>query len=286
MTKRTLHSPKALERPSGYAPDAPAEVLSKWAALTPTAEAGNPDTISIFDFIGEDSWTGGGFTAKRLAGALRSIGAKPVTVEINSPGGDMFEGLAIYNLLREHPSEVNVRVMGFAASAASIIAMAGDTITMSAGSMMMIHKAWGVVIGNDDDFADAAEVFGKFNASMAEIYAARTGKDVKAILKMLAGPNTSSDGTWMTASEAVAEGFADETTADPEAKAVNDKQARADLMARRRLDAALAQQGMPRSERRRLMRDATGTQHAAETATHDAGLDLAAAASLLSILKS
>jgi len=286
MTNRTLPSPMALERPHGYSPDAPADALSKWAALAPSAAAGDPDTITIFDFIGEDAWTGGGFTAKRAAAALRSIGPKPVTVEINSPGGDMFEGMAIFNLLREHPAEVSVRVMGLAASAASIIAMAGDKITMSIGSMMMIHKAWGIVIGNDDDFTDAAEVFGKFNASMAEVYASRSGNDIKTVLKMLAGPNHNSDGTWMTAKEAVANGFADETTDDPEPKAGTDKGARADLMARRRVDAMLAQHGLPRSERRRLMREATGTHDAADHATPSAGIDLSAAAGLLALLKS
>ena len=88
------------------------------------AEADEGATISIYDVIGEDWWTGEGVTAKRIAAALRAIGKEPVTVAINSPGGDMFEGLAIYNLLREHEGEVNVKVLGLAASAGSVIASA------------------------------------------------------------------------------------------------------------------------------------------------------------------
>src|SRR5690606_23214700 len=122
-------------------------VLAKWAERPQAAEGDDPNTISIYDVIGEDWWTGGGFTAKRAAAALRSIGKNPVTVNVNSPGGDMFEGIAIYNLLREHPAEVTVNVMGLAASAASIIAMAGDKINVALGSFVMIHNAWGIVIG-------------------------------------------------------------------------------------------------------------------------------------------
>src|SRR5690606_4149771 len=88
-------------------------------------------TSSIHDVIGQDFWTGEGVTARRIAGALRALGKGPVTVNINSPGGDLFEGLAIYNLLREHNGEVTVKVLGLAASAASVVAMAGDTVQVA-----------------------------------------------------------------------------------------------------------------------------------------------------------
>src|SRR5690606_18124282 len=84
------------------------------------------DTITILDVIGYDWWTGEGVTAKRVSAALRAIGEKPVTVLINSPGGDFFEGVTIYNMLRAHPSKVTVQILGIAASAASVIAMAAD----------------------------------------------------------------------------------------------------------------------------------------------------------------
>ena len=111
--------------------------------------AGNDaNSISIYDSIGEN-WEGTGVTAKRISAALRAIGDKDVVVNINSPGGDFFEGVAIYNLLREHQGRVTVQVMGLAASAASVIAMAGDEILMGDGSFLMIHNAgpWPSAIG-------------------------------------------------------------------------------------------------------------------------------------------
>lgn len=140
MSKIKLHRPQAFDRPDHLQWDAPSQALSRWSEMPAAAEADNPNTISIYDVIGED-WSGEGVTARRIAAALRRIGENDVTVNINSPGGDMFEGLAIYNLLAEHPGAVNVRVMGIAASAASIIAMAGDTIEMGLGSFIMIHNA-------------------------------------------------------------------------------------------------------------------------------------------------
>src|SRR5690606_30844040 len=98
-------------------------------------------TIGIYDVIGQDFWTGEGVTAKRVAAALRSMGAGPVTVYINSPGGDVFEGLAIYNLLREHKGEVTVKVMGLAASAAPVIEMAGDVVQVPRARFLMILNA-------------------------------------------------------------------------------------------------------------------------------------------------
>ena len=104
------------------------------------AAATDDNSISVFDVIGQDYW-GEGVTAKRIAGALRAMNGADVTVNINSPGGDMFEGLAIYNLLREYEGRVTVKVLGIAASAASIIAMAGDDIQIGRGAFLMIHNS-------------------------------------------------------------------------------------------------------------------------------------------------
>jgi ATP-dependent Clp protease, protease subunit len=255
MSLRQLPAPKAFTRPDSAQWDAPSDALERWAALPAAAASEDAATISIFDVIGEDFWTGGGFTAKRAAAALRAIGQRPVTVEINSPGGDMFEGLAIYNILREHQAEVTVKVMGLAASAASVIAMAGDRVTMGLGSFLMIHNAWGVVVGNRNDMRSAAEVFDQFDGAMADIYAARTGRKTDEIAAMMDAE------TWLNAREAKARGFADDLMDDPAPEGAS---ARADVSARRRLDALLAKQGVPRSERRRLLRDASaGMQDAA-----------------------
>lgn len=257
MSKRDLFRPQAFQRPEGLQWDAPSHALEQWAALPLAATADDPDTISIYDVIGADDWTGAGFTARRMSAALRSIGAKDVTVNINSPGGDMFEGLAIYNLLAEHPGKVTVRVMGLAASAASIIAMAGDEIEMGLGSFLMIHNAWGVVVGNRNDMRSAADLFAQFDGAMADIYVHRSGRKKAEVEAWMDAE------TFMNASDALANGFATGTFEAPKP----DASARAEISARRRLDALLARQGVPRSERRKLMREATGTQDAAGPTT-------------------
>jgi ATP-dependent Clp protease protease subunit len=203
MTIRQMPAAKTFERPQNFQWDAPSDVLAKWAERPLAAESDDPNTISIYDVIGEDFWSGGGFTAKRMSAALRSIGKNDVTVKINSPGGDMFEGIAIYNLLREHPAKVTIDVMGWAASAASIIAMAGDEIRMGLGTFMMVHNAWGVVIGNRHDMRDAADLFEGFDSAIVDIYAARAKIERKQIEKLMDAE------TFMGPSEAVEKGFAD-----------------------------------------------------------------------------
>lgn len=132
-----------------------------------------------------------------------------VDLHIHSPGGDAHDGVAIYNMLRQHNGKIDVTVDGLAASAASVIAMAGDTVTMSRGSQMMIHNAWGLTMGDEDDM-DAMRVrLGKANESMADIYAAKAGgstSDWRAAMKAE---------SWYMDTEAVDAGLADqvETTA-------------------------------------------------------------------------
>jgi ATP-dependent Clp protease, protease subunit len=286
MSLKKLPAPQAFDRPAGFKWDAPADALGKWADLPNAAEADDPNTVSVYGVIGEDYWEEG-FTEKRMAAALRSIGRNAVTVNINSPGGDMFEGLAIYNLLREHPAKVTVKVMGIAASAASIIAMAGDEVLMGKGAEIMIHNAWGVVVGNRHDFASAAVDFEKFDASMASIYAARTGKPDAEIMTMLDGPMRASDGTYMTAAEAIAMGFADGEFEAGGVAATARAALPANILAQRRLDAALARAGMPRTERRALLSDAKGGTHdAASTVTHDADELTAGLVQLITAIRS
>lgn len=277
MTKIKLYKPKAFDRPDGLQWDAPSNALEQWAEMPRAAEADNPDTISIYDVIGEDWWTGEGTTAKRIAAALRSIGGKDVTVNINSPGGDMFEGLAIYNLLAEHPGAVNVRVMGIAASAASVIAMAGDTVEMGLGSFLMIHNAWGVVIGDRNDMKHAADTFAQFDSALADIYVHRSGQKKADVEKWM------DDETFMTAKDAVDRGFASGTFEAP--KQDKETKAAASVNARRRLDAMLAKQGVPRVERRKMLREAAGTQDAAGTVTPCAGFDAALLAETLKTIR-
>lgn len=285
MTLRQLPEAKTFPRPQNYQWDAPSDVLAKWAERPLAAEADDPATISIYDVIGEDFWTGGGFTAKRMAAALRSVGKNPVTVKINSPGGDMFEGIAIYNLLREHPARVSVDVMGWAASAASIIAMAGDEIRMGLGTFMMVHNAWGMVIGNRHDMRDAATMFDGFDAAIADIYQARVSVDRAAIEKLMDAE------TFMGPSEAVDKGFADSVSerlrADPGA-ANNTTDRR--LMARRQTEAALAKAGFSRSVRSELMAELlapeAAVRDAGRSAARDAGVSTSSIQELIDILNS
>jgi len=284
MSLRSLPEAPTMARPRNYQWDAPSDVLAKWAETAPVAAAEDDRSIGIFDVIGDDPWSGGGVTAKRISATLRAIGDKDVTVKINSPGGDMFEGIAIYNLLRAHPAKVTVEVLGWAASAASIIAMAGDEIRMGLGSFMMVHNAWGVVIGNRHDMRQAATLFDQFDAALADIYQARTGMKRSDIEQLMDAE------TFMNAAQAVESGFADAVDdgvdAEVQAKAGASAQVRPDIRAKRRIDAALAQQGISRTERRKMLNQIAGTHDAADTATHDAGFDIAAMQRLIKTIRS
>ena len=283
MSLRKLPEAQVFARPRNYQWDAPSDVLTKWAEhpLAAVPGADGDTTISIFDVIGEDFWTGSGVTVNRIAAALRSIGNKDITVRINSPGGDMFEGIAIYNLLRAHPAKVTVEVLGWAASAASIIAMAGDTIRMGLGSFMMVHNAWGVVIGNRHDMREAAILFDQFDAALADIYQARTGMERADIEQLMDAE------TFMTAAQAVEHGFADVVDdAQIHAETNASAQVRPEIHAKRRIDAALAQQGISRTERRKMFCQIAGMHDAAETAMHDAGSHAAAIQRLIDTIRS
>jgi ATP-dependent Clp protease, protease subunit len=196
-------------------------VLEKWsgeAAGIRAVETGD-NVITMFGAIGEDYWSGGGITAKSVTAQLRAIGDRPIEVQINSPGGDMFEGIAIYNVLREHQQPVTIKIMGMAASAASVIAMAGDTVEIGAASFLMIHKCWVVAVGNEDDMRETADYLAPFDAAMADVYAFRSGQKAADCMKWMTAE------TYMSGSIAIERGFADsllaadQTTRDEDTKA-------------------------------------------------------------------
>ncbi|WP_435655018.1 head maturation protease, ClpP-related [Brucella pituitosa] len=184
----------------------PDAVLEKWDASILSADAIGDNVISIYDVIGEDFWTGGGFTLKRLDAALRTIGRRDFEVHINSPGGDMFEGVAIFNKIRDHADAnnltVKVKVLGVAASAASVIAMAGDEIEIGSSASIMIHNCWTIAQGNRRDFAEMAVTMEQFDANMASVYEARTGNDKESIVAMMDAE------TWFSGQAAIDAGFA------------------------------------------------------------------------------
>jgi ATP-dependent Clp protease protease subunit len=241
MSIRTLPVAREGRPTTGVSSYVAPRALDRWNAGVRAADAKDDDrTISVFDVIGQDYWSGEGVTAKRVAAALRSLGKGPVTVNINSPGGDMFEGLAIYNLLREHSGEVTCKVLGLAASAASIIAMAGDKVQIARAGFFMIHNCWVMAMGNRHDLREIATLLEPFDAVMGDIYAARTNLDAKAVGKLMDSES------WIGGSAAVEDGFADELL--PSDQVRDDTKARASLGPARRMESALRASGMSKAD--------------------------------------
>ncbi|MBM6634611.1 Clp protease ClpP [Leclercia adecarboxylata] len=247
MTLKSL--PRAPEgRPFAHEKrDLPSSAMERWNGGIKAAKSGE-NSISVFDVIGSD-WYGEGVTASRIAGALRSLNGADVTVNINSPGGDMFEGLAIYNLLREYEGRVTVKVLGLAASAASVIAMAGDDVQIGRGAFLMIHNCWVCAMGNRHDLAQIAADLAPFDKAMSDIYQARSGLDAETVGKMMDGE------TYIGGSDAVERGFADSLLSADEIADDDDSPA----AALRKLDALLAKANTPRSERRKLLKALSGS---------------------------
>lgn len=169
---------------------------------TPALEIRNADTdeadVLLYDEIG--FW---GTTAKTFVEGLSTIKSKTINLRINSPGGDVFDGIAMYNALKRHNAKKVVHVEGLAASAASIVAMAGDKVLMSRGSFMMIHNAWALGIGNAETMRDLADLLDSIDDSIADIYSDRSGRTVKTWRNFMNAE------TWFDHDEAVAEKLAD-----------------------------------------------------------------------------
>lgn len=162
-------------------------------------KAGEPAALYIFDEI-NPMW---GIGAQQVVDELKTIDAGQIDVHINSPGGNVFDGIAIMNALRNHKAVIAVKVDGLAASIASVIAMAGDSITMSLGAQMMVHNPSGFAMGDAKTMRELADTLDKSRASIASIYADRAGGTVDAW-------GTAMDAeTWYTAQEAVDAGLAD-----------------------------------------------------------------------------
>ena len=164
--------------------------------------------IFIYDYIGEF-----GITANDFVRELADIRASKISLRINSPGGNVFDGLAIYNACKRHRAEMSVYIDGVAASAASFIAMAGDTVTMMPHSQMMIHEAHGLVIGPADDMRQMADFLDKSSDNIAGIYAEKAGGTVEEWRDRMR------DETWFSDQEAVDLGLADGIEGEDEEEA-------------------------------------------------------------------
>ena len=164
------------------------------------AKASDTAEISIYDEIG--FW---GVSAASFAQDLKSCGnnLKQINLHIHSPGGDVFDGIAIYNLLKNHPANVTVYIDGLAASMASVIAMAGNEIIMPENAMMMIHKPWGIQGGDAEDMRKYADLLDKVENTLIPAYATKTGKTPEELAEMLSAE------TWLNGKECVEQGFAD-----------------------------------------------------------------------------
>lgn len=166
-------------------------------------EGGSAATVYLYGVVGS-YWDG--LSAGEIVRQIKDLDVEQLDLHIHSPGGSAFDGIAIFNAFRNHPAKVVVTVDGIAASAASVIAMAGDEIIMSPGSQMMIHDAWLLTIGNAAELREDADWLDKQSQNIAGIYAHRAGgkaDDWRA--SMLAE-------TWYTAEEAVAAGLADKVS--------------------------------------------------------------------------
>lgn len=159
---------------------------------------GTTAQVHIYNEIGL-----GGITAEKFKADLDGITAPQIELRINSIGGDVYDGITIHNALKQHPAEVNITVDGVAASIASVIAMAGDTVTMARGSQMMIHDAFTAAVGNAKHLRDQADLLDRFSDTISAFYADRAGGAPEQWRERMRAE------TWYDADEAVKAGLAD-----------------------------------------------------------------------------
>ncbi|HJV15626.1 MAG TPA: head maturation protease, ClpP-related [Propionibacteriaceae bacterium] len=183
--------------------------------------AGGVTDMWIYDYI--DSWGDPfGVSAQDVMRSL--IGAGDVVVHLNSPGGEVIEGVAIYNNLKNHTGNVEIRVEALAASMGSLIAMAGNTVVIEPSAHMMIHDAWDIAMGNEDELRSQADTLGKVSQTMAGVYALRMGGDADAVRAIMRAGDK-----WYNAEEALAAGLVDSIASAAPATASAPFEAKADL---------------------------------------------------------
>ena len=179
----------------------PTNSMKNWFTITNKSELSAE--VCIYEEIGSY-----GITAKAFLDQIKNVGKRKITLRINSPGGEVFDGLAIYNRLREHAGGVEVKIDGIAASMASVIAMAGAPVSMAENALLMVHNPSGLCAGNSGDMRELADMLDKVRGSLTSAYERKTGKTTEQIGAMMDAE------TWMTAREALAAGFVDEVTGE------------------------------------------------------------------------
>lgn len=165
----------------------------------------NTAELTLYGEISDISWWGDEVTPKQFKEDLDALGdIDTLNVYINSPGGDVFAGQAIYSMLKRHKATINVYVDGLAASIASLIAMAGDKVIMPANAMMMVHNPWTFAFGNANDFRKLADDMDKIRDSMVVAYESRSALTTDEIIELLDAE------TWLSAEDCLEYGFCDE----------------------------------------------------------------------------
>ena len=177
--------------------------MKKWFQIQ--NKAGEPARIDIYDQIGK-KWHEDGpvVAAKEFITELNNLDASDIDLHINSPGGDVFEGLAIYNALKFHKAKITVYIDGLAASISSVVAMAGNRILMPENAMLMIHLPSAMVWGTSNDMKKMANALNKIKSSLVTAYRSKSGQDDEKISDLM------TEESWFTAQEAIDLGFADE----------------------------------------------------------------------------
>jgi ATP-dependent Clp protease protease subunit len=168
------------------------------------AKAKDEADLYLYEEIGESGW-GDSKSAKQFKKDLDALGdIKTLNIYINSPGGGVFDGMAIYNILKRHKAYKTVYVDGLAASIASVIALAGDKVIIPSNAFFMIHRCWAITWGNKNDMFKMAEELEKIDEGIINVYQAKTGLSRPEIEQLM------DEETWMTGEEAKEYGFADE----------------------------------------------------------------------------
>lgn len=174
--------------------------------------------IFLYDYIGE--W---GVSAQDFVDELRGVSAPVISLRINSEGGEIFDGLAIYEALRRHPARVVGTVDGIAASSASFVLMAADWRVMARRARVMVHDGHGLCIGNAGDMREVANLLDDLSNNIAEIYADRCGGTPGQWRQAMLGPSKSADGTWYDAQTALSAGMVDEIAGEDDTGGVSDR---------------------------------------------------------------
>jgi ATP-dependent protease ClpP protease subunit len=165
------------------------------------AEGAGPAIVYLYGTVGQD-WWGDGNSALQFAQDLDALAPRDIELRVNSEGGDVFEGYAIYSALNRYPGRVTAYVDGLAASAASFLIMAANEVVMGQASFLMIHNAWTITWGNASELREIAERLDAIDGQIVDIYDRHCDKDADEIRAAMGAT------TWLTAEEAVEWGFA------------------------------------------------------------------------------